>query len=160
MKCASRWRSEVESHSYTVAYGAEDSSVRSDTVASHLSQVGPGYCAVEGRTRGYCGVKGHIDSWTINHTYPLYPLSLSLSRLTLHSPLFILPPLPLTTPLTHSRTTTRVCASPPCPPYVHCVGSYNGPEVMRRCIGWLLRGKSTMGIVLVEHSLDIRCGQV
>jgi hypothetical protein len=77
VKCASRWRSEVESHSYTVAYGAEDSSVRSDTVASHLSQVGPGYCAVEGRTRGYCGVEGHIHS--INHTYPLYPLSLSLS---------------------------------------------------------------------------------
>lgn len=157
MKCASRWRSEVESHSYTVAYGAEDSSVRSDTVASHLSQVGPGYCAVEGRSRGYCGVEGHIHS--INHTYPLYPLSLSLSP---HSSFSSLHSSSSSFHHTyHALTNHHSCLRfPPCPPYVHCLGSYNGPEVMRRCIGWLLRGRSTMSMVLVEHSLDIRCGQV
>jgi hypothetical protein len=61
-----------------------------------------------------------------------------------------------------SRThelTTRVCASPPSPPYVRCLGSYDGPEVMRRGMGSMPRGTSTMGMVMVKHSLDMRCGQ-
>jgi hypothetical protein len=87
-------------------------------------------------------------------------LSLSLSLLTLHSPLFILLLLPLTTPPTHSRTTTRVCASPPCPPYVRCLGSYDGPEVMRRYMGSVPGGRSTMGMVLVKPPLGMRWGQV
>jgi hypothetical protein len=60
------------------------------------------------RSRGH-RAGGHTDRTSF--TCCLSLISLSPSLLTLHSPLFIRLHLSLTTPLSHSRTTTRACAS-------------------------------------------------
>jgi hypothetical protein len=131
--------------------------IHSTFSSSHSELIG-------GRWDSAVELEGETIMQVVTLTSPVSPIvSLSSHSLSLSS-LFILLSsfffFFLTTPLTHSRTTTRVCASPPCPPYIHCLGSYGGPEVMRRRMGSLPRDRSTIGMVLVEHPLELRCSQL